>query len=262
MILSSRPRRFPRAHALPGFHFAAILAALWLLTGCTGPADATPNTATIPVLRANNEPWLKRHEGFVEIAKTQSHCDLLFLGDSITDYWRSKGRELWDREYAPHGAVNFGISGDRTQHLLWRLQNGEIGILKPKVVMMMIGTNNIGFESDKKRIRNTAPQIAEGIKANVKYLRQQLPNAKILLLAVFPRGDPDSPARKDVLEVNRRIARLDDSRHVFFLDIGHAFLAADGTIPADIMPEKLHPTPKGYQLWADAMRPTLNRLLK
>jgi lysophospholipase L1-like esterase len=244
------------------FRLAVVLLALGLLVGCSTPADTAPNTATLPVLRARNEPWLKRHEGFVTIAATQKECDLLFLGDSITDHWRSKGLELWNREYAPHGAVNFGISGDRTQHLLWRLQNGEIGGLQPKVIVMMIGTNNIGFESDQKRVRNTAPQIAQGIKANVDYLRRQLPRAKILLLGVFPRGDPDSPARADVLEINRRIAKFRDGRHVFFLDIGPAFLATDGTIPPDIMPEKLHPTPKGYGLWADAMRPTLVRLLK
>jgi lysophospholipase L1-like esterase len=257
-----------RILAFPLFRLAALLLGLGMLAGCVSPLPtqptpaAEPNTAAEPVLRAKNEPWLKRHEGFVEIAKTQAHCDLLFLGDSITDYWRSKGKELWDREYAPHGAVNFGISGDRTQHLLWRLQNGEIGGLKPKVIVMMIGTNNIGFESDKKRVRNTAPQIAGGIKANIDYLRAQLPKAKILLLAVFPRGEPDSPARADVLEINRRIAKFDDGRHVFFLNIGPVFLAPDGTIPKDIMPEQLHPTPKGYQLWADAMRPTLERLLK
>lgn len=241
---------------------AALLLAVCLLAGCTSRPDPAPNTATQPVPRPRNEPWLKRHEGFVEIARTAASCDLLFLGDSITDQWRSKGRAIWDREYAPHGAVNFGISGDRTQHLLWRLQNGEIGALRPKVVVMMIGTNNVGLESDQKRVRNTAPQIAEGIRANVAYLRRQLPQAKILLLGVFPRGDPDSPARADVIEVNRRIARLHDGRRIFFLDIGPAFLSADGTLAAGIMPDKLHPTPEGYGRWADALRPTLARLLE
>jgi lysophospholipase L1-like esterase len=241
---------------------ATILLGVCLLSGCTCRPDPVPNTATLPVPRPKNDPWLKRHEGFVEIARTPARCDLLFLGDSITDQWRSKGRAIWDREYAPHGAVNFGISGDRTQHLLWRLQNGEIGTLRPKVVVLMIGTNNVGFEGDQKRVRNTAPQIAEGIRANVAYLRRQLPQAKILLLGVFPRGDPDSPARADVTEVNRRIARLHDGRRVFFLDIGPAFLGADGTLAADIMPDKLHPTPKGYGRWSEAIRPTLARLLK
>jgi lysophospholipase L1-like esterase len=190
-------RKLPMPRPWVRWIVGAALAGFWLLSGCTGPADPTPNTAIQPVLRANNAPWLKRHEGFVEIARATTRCELLFLGDSITDHWRSKGREIWDREYASYGAVNFGISGDRTQHLLWRLQNGEVGHLRPKVIVMMIGTNNVGFESDRKRVRNTAPQIAEGIKANVAYLRRELPASKILLLAVFPRGDPDSPTRAD-----------------------------------------------------------------
>jgi len=232
------------------------------LAGCTSRVPPAPNTATEPVWRARNEPWLKRHHGFAEIARTATKCDLLFLGDSITDHWRSKGREIWNREFAPYGALNFGISGDRTQHLLWRLQNGEIGELRPKVIVMMIGTNNVGFESDGKRVRNPPPEIAEGIKANVSYLRRQLPQARILLLAVFPRGDPDSPARAEVTAVNRRIARLHDGRHVFFLDIGRTFLSRDGTLSPEIMPDKLHPTPEGYERWASAIRPTLDRLLK
>lgn len=250
LLVSSSPR------------FAAFLLSLSLLTGCVSRPPSEPNTATLPVVRSGNEPWLKRHEGFVEIARTPQRCELLFLGDSITDHWRSKGKEIWDREYAPHGAVNFGISGDRTQHLLWRLQNGETGLLQPKVIVMMIGTNNIGFESDKKTVRNTAPQIAEGIKANVDFLRRQWPKAKILLLAVFPRSGPNSPARADVLEVNRRIARFDDGRHVFFLDIGPRFLEPDGSISKDIMADLLHPTPRGYEIWREAMAPTLARLLR
>jgi lysophospholipase L1-like esterase len=246
----------------PGVRLGLVLLGLFVSAGCTSSVPTAAHTAVTPVLRANNAPWLKRHEGFGEIARATPRCEVLFLGDSITDHWRSKGREIWDREYAPYGAVNFGISGDRTQHLLWRLQNGGIGALRPKVVVMMIGTNNVGFESDKQRIRNTPVQIAEGIAANVKYLRQQLPGAKILLLAVFPRGDPDSPARAGVNEVNRRIARLHDGRRIFFLDIGGAFIGADGTLSPDVMPDKLHPAPKGYELWAEAMRPTLVKLLK
>ena len=230
-------------------------------TPAPSPA-AAGNTAITPVVRNANEPWMKRHLGFVEIAKTATDCQVLFIGDSITDHWRSKGIDTWNANYAPLKAVNFGISGDRTQHLLWRLQNGEIGNLKPKVVVMMIGTNNIGFNSDKKTPRNTLPEISQGVEANVKYLRQQLPDAKILLLAIFPRGEKDSQFRSDVATVNKEIAKLGDDQHVFYMDIAPKFLEADGTLPKTIMPDLLHPNADGYVIWADAIREPLAKLLQ
>lgn len=224
------------------------------------PAAAFANTAIEPAPRGEN--WVKRHEGFVEIAKKETGCQALFLGDSITDGWRKKGLETWNENYAPLHAVNFGISGDRTQHLLWRLQNGEIGALRPKAIVMMIGTNNTGFESDKKTPRNTPPEIAGGVAALVSHLRAKLPDAKILLLAVFPRGEKDSKPRAQVNEVNTLIAPLHDGKSVFYLDIGAKFLAADGTLPRDIMPDLLHPNEQGYKIWADAIREPLAKLLK
>lgn len=220
------------------------------------------NTATEPVVKQGYDLWMGRHLEFVEVAKTKNDCQVLFLGDSITDYWRTKAIDIWNAKFAPLGAVNFGMAGDRTQHLLWRLQNGEIGVLRPKVVVVMIGTNNIGLEKDKKTVRNTSAEIAEGVKANVDYLRSQLPEAKILLLGLFPRGEKDSPARAQVAEINRQIAAFDDGQHIFYLDIGPKFLEADGSIPKKVMPEMLHPTAKGYQIWADAIEEPLAKLLK
>ncbi len=221
-----------------------------------------PNTAVVPVVRRANEPWMKRHLGLVEASKKATDCQILFLGDSITDHWRSKGIETWEANYVPLHPVNLGISGDRTQNLLWRLQNGELGPIKPKAIVMMIGTNNIGLNSDGKTRRNTVPEIAAGIEANVNYLREQLPDAKILLLAVFPRGEKDSQERADVAAVNQIIAKLDDGKNVFFLDIGPKFMEADGTLPKTIMPDLLHPNADGYKIWAEAMREPLANLLK
>jgi lysophospholipase L1-like esterase len=223
------------------------------------PAAAIANTAIEPAPRAGN--WMKRHEGLVETAKTETACQVLFLGDSITDGWRGKGLAVWNENYAPLHAVNLGISGDRTQHLLWRLQNGELGALRPKAIVMMIGTNNTGFESDKKTPRNTMPEIAEGVATLIKYLRAQLPDAKILLLAVFPRGEKDSVPRAQVSEVNKLIAPLHDGKTVFFLDIGAKFLAPDGTLPRDIMPDLLHPNEQGYKIWTAAIKEPLAKLL-
>ena len=224
-------------------------------------ADA--NAAIVPVPR--DAAWVKRHEGFVEIAK-KGDVDLLFLGDSITDAWRREepgGKKLWDIYFAPLCAANFGISGDRTQHVLWRIQNGELDGIKPKGVVLMIGTNNTGFERDGTTPRNTPAETVGGVAAIVKTLRTQLPQAKILLLAVFPRGEkPDHPQRKQIAEINTALAPLADGKNVRFLDIGEKFLTPDGTLPKDIMPDFLHPNEKGYEIWAAAIKEPVAELLK
>ena len=238
--------------------FILACLALALLRGTT--SDATANTAIKPEPR--DATWVKRHEGFVEIAK-QGTMKVLFLGDSITDGWRRAGLPVWNKIFAPLGAENFGIGGDRTQHVLWRLENGEIDGIKPKAVVLMIGTNNTGFERDKVTPRNSVDEIAEGVTAIVKKLQAKLPNTKILLLAVFPRAErPDEPARKQVNAVNARIARLHNGKSLHYLDIGGKFLAADGTLPKDIMPDALHPNEKGYEIWAAAIKEPLAKLLK
>lgn len=252
---------------------ALALTATAFIAGCA--TTSTPVVDPALLNPANNsavrpEPrdpkWVKRHEGFVEIAK-QGGVNVLFVGDSITDAWRNEsergGKKIWDREFAPLRAANFGISGDRTQHVLWRLQNGEAEGISPRAVVLMIGTNNTGFEPDKVTPRNTPPQIAAGVTAVVDLLKAKFPQAKILLLAIFPRGEkPDHPQRQQINEINRTIAKLHDNRRVFFLDIGPKFLAPDGTLPKEIMPDFLHPNQKGYEIWAAAIREPLARLLK
>ncbi len=226
---------------------------------------AHANTAITPEPRDAN--WVKRHEGFVEIAK-QGGVNVLFVGDSITDAWRNPnpergGKAVWDREFAPLGAANFGISGDRTQHVLWRLQNGELNGIKPKAVVLMIGTNNTGLERDNITPRNTPAEAAAGVAAIVKYIRTQSPDTKILLLAVFPRGEkPDHQQRKQVAEINAEIAKLHDGKSVRFLDIGPKFLTADGTLPKETMYDFLHLGEKGYETWAAAIKQPLAQLLK
>jgi lysophospholipase L1-like esterase len=217
------------------------------------------NTATNPVPR--DARWMQRHEGFVEIAR-KGNIDLLFLGDSITDNWRTQGSNVWSQYYGPRHAANFGINADRTQHVLWRLQHGELEGLKPRVVVVLIGTNNTGRENGSQTIRNTPPEVIEGATAVVAELRKRLPASKVLLLAIFPRGKKDDPQRVQIAEVNAALARLDDGKTVKFLDIGQKFLGPDGTLPREVMPDLLHPSEKGYQIWAEAMEPTLAALLK
>jgi len=212
--------------------------------------SAPPEKTTEPVPRPGS--WMNQHEKFLARAK-QGDIDLLFLGDSITAGWAGGGKGVWQRFYEPRNAANFGIGGDRTQHVLWRIENGEVEGIKPKVAVLMIGTNNSGT--------NTADEIADGIKAIVGRLREKLPDTKILLLAVFPRKEKPDPVRDKLNEVNDKIASLSDGKTVTYLDIGKKFMNEDGTISKEIMPDFLHLSPEGYRIWADAIEPTLWKML-
>jgi lysophospholipase L1-like esterase len=197
-----------------------------------------------------------RHEGFVEIAK-QGNIDLLLHGDSITDWWvqGDANKAMFDKYFGGIRTANFAIAGDTTQGVLWGLKNGEGQGFQPKAVMLMIGTNNTGS--------STAPEIAEGIGAVVLELRQDFPQAKILLLAVFPRNVPGDPVRDKIADINRIIARLGDEQRVFYMDIGPKFLGADGYfLPDAFRPDNLHPQAKGYEIWGEAVRDKLAALLK
>jgi lysophospholipase L1-like esterase len=185
----------------------------------------------------------------------------LFLGDSITDFWRNRGSNVWNTYYGERQAANFGISGDRTEHVLWRIDQGELAGIKPRVVVLMIGTNNTGKEKNGTP-RNSNAETIQGIQAVVARIREKLPDTKILLLAIFPRGTFDSPQRAQVALINTVIAKLADGNRVRFLDIGPNFLEADGTLPKSIMPDLLHPNAHGYQIWAESMEPTLAEMLK
>jgi lysophospholipase L1-like esterase len=216
-------------------------------------AQAADNKGNSAVTPAPRDPgWVKRHDGYVQIAK-KGDVDLLFLGDSITDGWH--GQKEWDKNFVPLKAANFGIGGDQTQHVLWRLQNGELDGIKPKLAVLMIGTNNLGGNKDE--------QIADGVKAIVDELHKQTPETKILLLAIFPRGmKPTDQFRGRIKHINEIIAKLDDGKTVKYLDIGDKFLESDGTLPKDIMPDGLHPNAKGYKIWAEAIMPNVQEMMK
>jgi len=224
-----------------------------ILTASGRGEEEVKNRAVVPTSRTG--AWVSRHEGINSAARLGT-TKLLFLGDSITQAWETKGEidAIWQKYYVPRRALNAGISGDRTQNVLWRLQNGNIDGIKPKLAVLMIGTNN---SAD-----NTSEQIAEGIKAIVAVLREKLPDTKILLLAIFPRGpDADEPRRKGCRGVNEIIQKLADDKSLFYLDIGKNFLQEDGELTKEIMPDFLHLSPKGYQIWADAMEAKVAELL-
>jgi lysophospholipase L1-like esterase len=202
-----------------------------------------------------NQRMGSRHEGFVATAK-QSNIDLLLHGDSITDWWlQEANKPVFDKYFGRIRTANFAIAGDTTQGVLWGLRNGEGQGFQPRAVMLMIGTNNTGTF--------TAPEIAEGIGAVVMELRRDFPDAKILLLAIFPRGRPGDPVRDKIAEVNRIVAKLDDQQHVFYLDIGRKFLDDNGVfLPDSFRPDNLHPQAKGYDIWGDAVSAKLAELMK
>lgn len=211
-------------------------------------------TATTPIPR-DEVYWRKIHDQYVERAK-QKDIELLFLGDSITQGWNDN--EVWQRHYSPRKAANMGIGGDRTEHVLWRLENGTIAGLAPRVVVLMIGTNNIGA--------NTPAEIAAGIRRIVRLLRDKLPETKVLVLGVFPRGKKRmKELEEDTLDprpaqINALVAPIADGKMIFYEDISKSFLNDGGNIPKSLMPDFLHLSPEGYAAWANAIEPLLWKL--
>ena len=245
----------------------ALLCAVFssLVSVASAQESKKENSATKPVPRDKN--WEKRHETFVGIAK-RGNVDLLFLGDSITDAWGGEGHgtnggnKIFTSKFVPMKAANFGIGGDRTQHVIWRLQNGELNGIKPKVVQLMIGTNNSNGTD------NTAEEIADGVKGIIQEIKKISPSTKVLLLAVFPRNtgkdDAAKKIQKDKIDkVNSIISKLDDGgKSVKFLDIGSKFKDASGALPKELMPDQLHLSEKGYEIWANAVEGVITSMLK
>ena len=225
----------------------SCLACSWLLLPIQNPAID-------PHDRLDTQWWKDRHEHSLRMT-LYGRADVAFLGDSITQGWEDSGENVWDTEIAPYKAANFGFSGDRTDHVLWRLENGELISMKPKLVVLMIGTNNIGQGS-------TPEEAALGVKTVVKYLTDRLPRTKVLLLGIFPRGEkPDDPLRQRVAQATNLFKDCADGNRVRFLDIGQQFLQPDGTLPQDLFPDGLHPNAAGYVIWARAIEPTMNEML-
>lgn len=229
----------------------ALVPALLAGTALAQAQDGKPNDAVVPVPREGG--WMNRHQSFNTRVK-QGNVDLLLIGDSITQGWEGAGKNVWAKFYAKRNAVNLGIGGDRTQHVIWRLDNGNVDGIKPKAAVLMIGTNNSGS--------NTSEQIAAGVKTIVERLRTKLPETKILVLAIFPRGATKDDARRKTNEgANAIIAKLADEKMVFFQDIGSKFLEADGTLSKEIMPDLLHLNEKSYTIWAEAIEPNVKKLM-
>ncbi len=230
---------------------------LGMVAGLALGADAADlgGNATTPADRMKEGWWQKRHEAkLAEVAK--GGYDLVFLGDSITQGWEGSGKSVWAKYYAHRKVLNLGYSGDRTEHALWRLDNGEIAGLSPKLVVIMLGTNNTGHRQDPPE------QTAEGMKMILERIRKSMPGAKVLLLAVFPReASADGKLRKINDGINAIYKTFADGDRVTFLDINAKMLEADGTLTREIMPDLLHPKEKGYAIWAAAIEPFVAKVL-
>ncbi len=232
---------------------SSLLALALIIFGGLAASATDELTTTTPVDR-KGDWWQRRHEKINARAK-QGEVDLILIGDSITQGWEGdQAQPIWEKFYGKRKAMNAGISGDRTQHVLWRLENGNIDGITPKLAIVMIGTNNAGDDSPV--------DIAAGITAIVHKLREKLPETKVLLLGIFPRGpDADDAKQQSNLATNQIIKSLDDGQAVYFLDISDDFLADDGTLSREIMPDLLHLNAKGYEIWAEAIEPTVAKLL-
>ncbi len=252
----------------------AVCAAGALMAGCVSagpampwedPSYSTDFPSTRPDSRAEERAkggWTAfvRHSDDRKRWVTEKEVDYLVIGDSITFQWSRSAGKIWEKYYGHRKAVNIGSSGDRTQHMLWHIQRGGLDGMKdrnPKVVQVLIGTNNRGDPELEGR------DTAAGILAILKEVHHRLPESKILLMALFPRGwTPDDQGRIRNNQVNEIIKGYADGETVIWVDLGHLFLDKDGNLSRELMKDSVHPSPEGYTAWAEAMEPMLKDLLE
>lgn len=247
---------------LAGLLAAAALPAYSAETTATGTAEAAAeeHPATVPTLRTNRkERFLELHQSHLKRAK-EGPIGVLFLGDSITERWTS-APQVWNRHFARWNPANFGVGGDRTQHVLWRIENGALDGISPKVLVLLIGTNNANSDPPEP--------IVAGITKIVQQIRKKLPDTKVLVMGILPRAPRRDKATKKlnykpirtIAKVNPEIARLDDGKMVRYIDIGDRFLVK-GKVPKELMPDGVHLSEKGYEVWAEAITPVLEEMMR
>ena len=251
--------------------FLVLLLVGYLIVGGCGvkvdpcSVEIGSHRAVTPVDYAVQKWWMPHHKDVLNrVAK--GNVDMLLIGDSITHGFDGAGKAMWAKYYAPRNAVNMGFSADRTEHVLGRLDHGEVDGISPKLAVVMIGTNNSNGDD------HTSEQIADGAKAIVCQLRTRLPETKILILKIFPGGDP---AQRQAIGQNATfnsqwakndaasalVSSVTDNKMIYYLDINSVFLDENGMLTRRVMSDLLHPNEKGYKLWAEAMEPTIVKLM-
>jgi lysophospholipase L1-like esterase len=229
-------------------------------TNATVAAAPRVNPAIIPVPRGD-ERSKARTEVVLQRAKdNQGPCDIAFIGDSITQGWEGAGKNVWAKFYGNRKCLNFGVGGDRTEHVLWRFEHGQLDGVKPKAAVLMIGTNNSNKNKDGTEAYSEG-EILEGVQAIVKQIRERLPDTKLIVLGIFPRSKTFSTQRGKVLQVNQALEKLADDKNIFYIDFGSKLIESDGSISVEMMKDALHPGEKGYQIWAESIEPKLKELL-
>lgn len=248
----------------PGYRFLGERVAATMLKAV--PHVSAVNTAVIPLGRLERDSygWEERHEAVMKV-KAAIDPEIVLIGDSITHFWGGqpdggklggRGTETWEQLFGQRRVLNLGFGWDRTQNVLKRITLGELDDLKPKVIVLHIGTNNLAQTENCRA--NTPDEIAAGIGAIIAQAQAKCPGAKIILMGIFPRGEkPEDPKRAVLKEINALLAPLGQRPGVTFLDITSHWLEADGSISKAIMPDFLHPNQKGYAVWAEALKGVL-----
>ena len=245
-----------------------ILAALTVaaLASQLSAQTNTPASTKSPALRLNPAIAPAKHTGtrtdvvLERATKNPGPCDIAFIGDSITQGWEGAGKTVWTNYYGNRKCLNFGVGGDRTEHVLWRFENGQLDGIKPKAAVLMIGTNNSNKNKDGTE-QYSEGEILEGIQAIVKKIRTRLPETKLLVVGIFPRAKTFSTQRGKLLQINQALAKVADGQLIHYIDFGSQLIEADGSLSKEIMPDALHLSEKGYTIWAEAIEPKLKELL-
>jgi len=236
----------------------AVLTFTASLDAQTNAPERRINPAVVPVSREGGAT--NRQSLVLKRAKENSGvCDIAFIGDSITQGWEGNGKTVWTNYYGKRKCLNFGVGGDRTEHVLWRFEQGQLDGPKPKAAVLMIGTNNSNNNKDGTEQYSTA-EILEGVQAIVKQIRTRLPDTKLLVLGIFPRGQMFNAQRGKLLQINQALAKLADGKMIHYVDFGSLLVEADGSLSKTIMPDYLHLSPAGYEIWAKAIEPELKEM--
>jgi len=234
---------------------AVISAAQSSLSAAPYANTTATNTAVIPVPRMDKlQKWTADFQArlhYAEKANAVAPSEVIFDGDSITDFFRSRGKEVWQTYEANYHAIDFGISGDSTQNVLYRLEHGQAKGMHPRLIFLMIGHNNV--------MHNTPEQIFDGVAAIIKKYQKVCPGSQIVLQATFPSKEPGSKWRNSIADLDKLLPKLAEPGKVLYVDFGDKFLSPDGTISKEVMPDGTHPATQGYKIWAAAIQPILDR---